>query len=155
MIENNAKEIVRQIYEHTDPELAVEWVAEIGRDFADAEMPFEVRRLGRTITPVGGSDLCVASLPRHERADRSRQQLGETDQACRVRARELSTSPSPLPALRRQTRLGPATHDPTLKRGEPLKWQNFTILYTFRIVALHNAPVANVKGQFDLPVGGQ
>jgi transposase len=45
----NAKEVVRQIYDHTDPDLAVEWVAEIGRDFTDREMPFEVRRLGRTI----------------------------------------------------------------------------------------------------------
>ena len=45
----NAKEVVRQIYDHTDPELAVEWVAEIGRDFTDPEMPPEVRRLGRTI----------------------------------------------------------------------------------------------------------
>jgi transposase len=46
----NAKEVVRQIYDHTDPVLAAEWVAEIGRDFTDQEMPFEVRRLGRTIT---------------------------------------------------------------------------------------------------------
>jgi len=46
----NAREVVRQIYDHTDPELAVEWVAEIGRDFTDPEMPLEVRRLGRTIT---------------------------------------------------------------------------------------------------------
>ena len=45
-----AKEVVRQIYDHTDIELATEWVAEIGRDFTDREMPFEVRRLGRTIT---------------------------------------------------------------------------------------------------------
>jgi transposase len=45
----NAKEVVRQTYEHTDPELAAEWVAEIGRDFTDSTMPFEVRRLGRTI----------------------------------------------------------------------------------------------------------
>ncbi len=45
----NAKEVVRQIYEHTDPELADEWVTEIGHDFTDAEMPPEVRRLGRTI----------------------------------------------------------------------------------------------------------
>jgi len=45
----NAKEVVRQIYDHTDIELAVEWVEEIVRDFADGEMPFEVRRLGRTI----------------------------------------------------------------------------------------------------------
>ena len=45
----NAKEVVRQTYEHTDPELAVEWVAEIVRDFTDPAMPLEVRRLGRTI----------------------------------------------------------------------------------------------------------
>lgn len=45
----NAKEVVRQIYEHTDEPLAVAWVDEIVRDFADSEMPFEVRRLGRTI----------------------------------------------------------------------------------------------------------
>lgn len=41
---------MRQIYDHTDEVLAREWVAEIGRDFTDREMPFEVRRLGRTIS---------------------------------------------------------------------------------------------------------
>lgn len=46
----NAKEVVRQIYGHTDGDLADAWVDEIGRDFTDPEMPFEVRRLGRTIT---------------------------------------------------------------------------------------------------------
>ena len=45
----NAKEVVRQIYDHTDANLAAEWVAEIARDFTDDSMPFEVRRLGRTI----------------------------------------------------------------------------------------------------------
>ena len=45
----NAKEVVRQIYDHTDQQLAIEWVNEIVRDFADTEMPPEVRRLGRTI----------------------------------------------------------------------------------------------------------
>jgi transposase len=45
----NAKEVVRQIYDHTDHQLAVEWVDEIVRDFADREMPDEVRRLGRSI----------------------------------------------------------------------------------------------------------
>lgn len=45
----NAKEVVRQIYDHTDVELATEWVGAIGRDFTDPDMPFEVRRLGRTI----------------------------------------------------------------------------------------------------------
>jgi hypothetical protein len=46
----NTKKVVRQIYDHTDVELATQWVAEIGRDFTDKEMPLEVRRLGRTIT---------------------------------------------------------------------------------------------------------
>lgn len=45
----NAKEVVRQIYDHTDPELAADWVDEIARDFTDENMPPEVRRLGRTI----------------------------------------------------------------------------------------------------------
>jgi transposase len=45
----NAKEVVRQIYDHTDHQLATDWVDEIVRDFADREMPPEVRRLGRSI----------------------------------------------------------------------------------------------------------
>jgi transposase len=45
----NAKEVVRQIYDHADPELADAWVDAIGRDFTDWTMPPEVRRLGRTI----------------------------------------------------------------------------------------------------------
>ncbi len=40
---------MRQIYDHTDPELATDWVDEIVRDFADRDMPLEVRRLGRSI----------------------------------------------------------------------------------------------------------
>ena len=42
----------------------------------------------------------------------------QAHQASRVRNRELPTPPSPVPALRRQARLEPATHPPTLKRGE-------------------------------------
>jgi transposase len=45
----NAKEVVRQTYEHTDVDLAEEWVTGIEADFTDPEMPPEVRRLGRTI----------------------------------------------------------------------------------------------------------
>ena len=37
------------IHDHTDRQFAAGWVDEIGRDFADDEMPPEVRRLGRTI----------------------------------------------------------------------------------------------------------
>ena len=61
----------------------------------------------------------VAPVACIERADRSREQPGEASQASRVRARELPTSPSSLPALRRPTRLDPSTHDPTPKREEP------------------------------------
>jgi transposase len=45
----HAKEVVRAIYDHTDPALAEAWVDEIIRDFIDPDMPLEVRRLGRTI----------------------------------------------------------------------------------------------------------
>lgn len=44
-----AKEVVRQIYEHTNIELAAVWVDELVADFTDTSMPPEVRRLGRTI----------------------------------------------------------------------------------------------------------
>ena len=44
-----AKDVVRDIYTYTDPELAGEWVNAIIPDFADPEMPPEARRLGRTI----------------------------------------------------------------------------------------------------------
>jgi transposase len=43
----NAKEVVRQIYDHTDHSTAVEWIDEIVTDFADGEMPIEVRRSHR------------------------------------------------------------------------------------------------------------
>jgi transposase len=48
----NAKEIVREIYDHTDEALASGWVAEIGRDFIDREMPFEVRTIARWAAPI-------------------------------------------------------------------------------------------------------
>ena len=45
----HAKEVVRQIYDHTNYDIAVEWVNEIIRDFADRDNPPEVQQLGRTI----------------------------------------------------------------------------------------------------------
>ena len=44
-----AKEVVRQIYEHTNEVLAAVWVNELIADFCDSSMPPEVRRMGRTI----------------------------------------------------------------------------------------------------------
>jgi len=46
----HAKEVVRSIYEHTDPDLAVEFVTRLGADLQDESCPPEVRQLGRTIT---------------------------------------------------------------------------------------------------------
>jgi transposase len=46
----HAKEVVRSIYDHTDPDLAVEFVARLGTDLQDESCPPEVRQLGRTIT---------------------------------------------------------------------------------------------------------
>ena len=45
----HAKEVVRSIYEHHDPELAVAFVERLGRDLQDESCPVEVRSLGRTI----------------------------------------------------------------------------------------------------------
>ncbi|MCU1497285.1 MAG: Transposase [Acidimicrobiales bacterium] len=45
----HAKEVVRSIYDHTDPELALATVTELGRDLQDETRPPEIRQLGRTI----------------------------------------------------------------------------------------------------------
>src|SRR4051812_21388384 len=45
----HAKEVVRSIYDHTDPELAEQFVDRLGHDLQDESCPPEVRQLGRTI----------------------------------------------------------------------------------------------------------
>jgi transposase len=45
----HAKEVVRGLYDHHDPELALEFVARLGRDLQDDSCPPEIRQLGRTI----------------------------------------------------------------------------------------------------------
>ena len=45
----HTKEVVRQIYAHTDPDLAVTFVERLGRDLQDQSCPIEVRSLGRTL----------------------------------------------------------------------------------------------------------
>ena len=44
----HAKEVVREIYTHTDPVLAAEFVERLGRDLQDESCPIEIRRVGRT-----------------------------------------------------------------------------------------------------------
>ena len=45
----HAKEVVRSIYEHHEPDLAVAFVERLGRDLQDESCPIEVRSLGRTL----------------------------------------------------------------------------------------------------------
>lgn len=44
-----AKEAVRELYAHADPDLALEWVTQLGHDLQDADYPVEARSLGRTL----------------------------------------------------------------------------------------------------------
>ena len=46
----HSKEVVRSIYEIGDPDLAVEFVTQLGIDLQDDSCPAEVQRFGRTIT---------------------------------------------------------------------------------------------------------
>jgi transposase len=45
----HAKEVVRSIYDHHDPDLAVDFVERLGHDLQDESCPVEVRSLGRTL----------------------------------------------------------------------------------------------------------
>lgn len=45
----HAKEVVRGLYDHTDPDLAVGFVERLGHDLQDESCPIEVRSLGRTL----------------------------------------------------------------------------------------------------------
>jgi len=46
----HAKEVVRSIYDHTDPELALAFVTRLGVDLQDPDLPVEANMLGRTLT---------------------------------------------------------------------------------------------------------
>ena len=44
-----AKEAVRELYAHGDPDLALQWVTQLGRDLQDKDYPIEAHSLGRTL----------------------------------------------------------------------------------------------------------
>jgi transposase len=44
-----AKEAVRELYAHGDPDLALQWVTQLGHDLQDKDYPIEARSLGRTL----------------------------------------------------------------------------------------------------------
>lgn len=45
----HAKEVVREIYAHTDPALAAEFVERLGHDLQDESCPPEINWVGRTL----------------------------------------------------------------------------------------------------------
>lgn len=45
----HAKELVRQLYSHTDPETGLAWVTQLGHDLQDDDCPPEINQLGRTL----------------------------------------------------------------------------------------------------------
>jgi transposase len=45
----HAKEAVRELYAHRDPELALAWVDQLSADMRDRDCPPEIRQLGRTM----------------------------------------------------------------------------------------------------------
>jgi transposase len=45
----HAKEVVRSVYDHHDPDLALEFVSRLAVDLQDETCPTEVRSLGRTL----------------------------------------------------------------------------------------------------------
>jgi hypothetical protein len=141
----NAKELVRQTYAHTDPELADEWVAEIIRYFADDMMPIEVQRLGRTIKKWAAE---ITAWHRSHVSNGPTEAVQQTHQARRVRSGQLPTSPSPLPALRRQARLDPGAHDPTLNGGEPVIsqiWMITSVSHARRMARADGGRCRNMK----------
>ncbi len=107
-----------QIYGHTNPVLATQWVTETEGDFIVREMPFEVLCLGRTLTRwaphvVAWLRSIVTKVPTE--ADKT---IAKENQASRVRAGEPPASPSPLTAPCRPPRRDRVARDPTLKRRE-------------------------------------
>ena len=108
-----AKEAVRELYAHGDPDLALQWVTQLGRDLQDKDYPIEARSLGRTLHPLEAPDRRLAHRPRQQRADRGGQQLDQAGEACRLRVHVVPELPDPVAALRRQAQLGPTRHHHT------------------------------------------
>jgi hypothetical protein len=111
----NAYEVVRQIYHHTDPELAAAWDAETTRDFADESMPLEARR---SLAPSpSGPCRSVRGISRTSATVRpKRSAIWLTASCARFRIPTLRAVPHPNPAVFRQAQLViPRPTHPTLK----------------------------------------
>jgi len=123
----HAKETVRGIYDIADPQLAREFVAQLGLDLQDESCPEEVQSLGRTLRRWLDQITNWHHAGGEQRADRSRQRADQADQAHRLRVPEPAELPDPGAALRRTPELGPTPHRRTpmtpRKSEAPLKWR--------------------------------
>ena len=114
----HAKEVIRQIYTHTDGYLAEAFVERLGSDLQDDSCPPEVSSLGRTPLRCMKPNRCLASRRRLERTNRSCQQPDQTDKTDRLRVPTVPQLPDPGPSLHRETQLGPPRHDHTRLKYE-------------------------------------
>ena len=128
------KKVVRQIYDHTDPELADAWVAAMGRDFTDLD---HARRGPPPRThhgEVGRSDLCVACSTCLQRTDRSGQQLTQAHRAGRVRLVNFLFVARPAACSTPADPTGPASPPSNPETREPINagWPRRRSIVDFR-----------------------
>jgi transposase len=107
----HAKEVVRSLYDHTDPDLAVTMVNRLGHDLQDSSCTPEDRQLGRTL--VRWKDQIAAWHQAHVSngpTEATMNNLIKTRQADRLRVPPLPELQDPSPALRQPPQLGPTRH---------------------------------------------
>ena len=116
-----AKEVVRSIYEITDPALpASSWTA-WRTIYRTESCPPEVRQLGRTLRKWRDQIMAWHTAHVSNGPTETVNNLMKRIKRIGVRVPSLRQLPDPGPALRRQARLGPTRHGhPPLKSEEPL-----------------------------------
>ena len=107
--------------QHADPDIALEWVTQLGHDLQDADYPVEARSLGRTLIRWR---LQIAAWHTTHVSNGPTEAVNNWSNGPSVVRSASPTSrplPHPLTALRRQAQLEPVgyRHSP-LKREEPL-----------------------------------
>ncbi len=109
----HAKEAVRELYSHSDPELALEWVERLGADLQDKDYPIEARSLGRTLIRwkhqiAAWHEAHVTNGPTE-----AVNNLIQAREAGGLRVHQVPELSDPVAPLRGQAQLGPTRHDQT------------------------------------------
>ena len=98
----HAKEAVRELYAHNDPELALEWVERSVVDIQDKDYPIEARSLGRTLIRWKHQ---IAAWHKAQVTNGPTEAVNNSDQAREaggVRVHSVSELPDQVAALRRK-----------------------------------------------------